>query len=361
MISKASSGLTLHFLPSQLVIIANSLQGHQNQGAPASGSSPLQTLGETATNLAIDSTTGKLSLSDYFQPYDYINMDAADLDFGSGGIVLLDPATFSGGGISKMAVTAGKNGKVYILNADNLGGYKLGPGQSDGNLQTIVTNEAVFGAAGSYPLEGGYVYLSPVGHPLYCYQLGFTASGLPQLSQVAETSWTSGAVGVGIPTVTTLNNQPGTAIVWMTDPSAGLMAWYAIPQNGVLVNIKLPQLVGANKFQRPAFGDGRVYTTDSNGVLYCLGAPVSLPLNCTDPVDFGQVALGTTATQTVTCTANIAITSVVGLEIGQPSSFTASNSSLPTSSLKAGQSFSFPVTWDLTAVNSKHILYDGDE
>jgi len=129
MISKASSGLTLHFLPSQLVIIANSLQGHQNQGAPASGSSPLQTLGETATNLAIDSTTGKLSLSDYFQPYDYINMDAADLDYGSGGIVLLDPATFSGGGISKMAITAGKNGKVYILNADNLGGYKLGPGR----------------------------------------------------------------------------------------------------------------------------------------------------------------------------------------------------------------------------------------
>ena len=117
----------------------------------------------------------------------------------------------------------------------------------------------------------------------------------------------------------------------------------------------------ANKFQRPAFGDGRVYTTDSNGVLYCLGAPVSLPLNCTDPVDFGQVALGTAATQTVTCTANIAITSVVGLEIGQPSSFTASNSTLPTTSLKAGQSFSFPVTWDLTAVNSKHILYDGDK
>jgi hypothetical protein len=29
--------------------------------------------------------------------------------------------------------------------------------------------------------------------------------------------------------------------------------------------------------------------------------------------------------------------------------------------LKAGQSFSFPVTWDLTAVNSKHMLHDDDD
>lgn len=45
-------------------------------------------------------------------------MDAADQDFGSGGLVLLDPATFSGGGVNKIAVTAGKNGKIYVLNAN---------------------------------------------------------------------------------------------------------------------------------------------------------------------------------------------------------------------------------------------------
>lgn len=98
--------------------ITNRIQAHQNQGAPAAGTSPLQTLGETALNLAVDSTTGSLSLTDYFQPYDYINMDAADQDFGSGGLVLLDPATFSGGGVNKVAVTAGKNGKIYVLNAN---------------------------------------------------------------------------------------------------------------------------------------------------------------------------------------------------------------------------------------------------
>lgn len=303
-------------------------------------------------NFAVNAASGVLSLTDYFQPFDYQNSDGNDQDFGSGGIVLLDPTVFSGGGVTKMAVTAGKNGKVYILNLNNLGGYRLGTGQTDNVLQTIVTDESVFGASGSYPGEGGWIYFTPVGYATYAYQLGFNAAGTPQFTEVAKTNEISaGRVGVGIPTVTTLNGEAGTAILWMTDPDAGIRAWFAVPQNGVLVNIPLPQIGGANKFQRPAFGDGRVYITDSNGILYCLGSPVNLPLNCTSPVQFGSVALGSKVTKTVTCTANIAITKVVGLTI-ENAYFEASNASLPTGSLAAGQSFSFPVTWDLTNVNN---------
>jgi hypothetical protein len=249
------SGMGLASDGARIFVVTGNGEGHTNNGAPASGSSGLQTLGEAAINLALNDTgNGTLSVSDYFQPYDYQNMDAADQDFGSGGIVLLDPTTFSGGPIEKMAVTAGKNGKVYILDANNLGGYKLGMGQTDGILQTMVTNEAVFGAAGSYPLEGGYIYLTPVGYPTYVYQLGFTSTGIPQFSKVAETSESSaGRVGVGIPTVTTLKGEPGTAILWMTDPNAGIRAWYAVPQNGAMQSIPMPQIGGANKFQRPAF------------------------------------------------------------------------------------------------------------
>lgn len=277
-------------------------------------------------------------------------MDGNDQDFGAGGLVLLDPATFSGGSIDKMAVTAGKNGKIYILNANNLGGYKLGAGQTDGIIQTIPTGKSVFGAAGSYPLEGGYIYVTPVGYPTYIYQLGFTSGGVPQFSKIAQTDEISaGRVGVGVPTITSLDGRPGTAILWMTDPDAGIRAWYAVPQNGVLQSIAMPQIGGANKFQRPAFGDGRVYTTDSNGVLYCLGSPVNLPLNCTSPVDFGQVALGEKATRIVNCTAKVAISSLDGLDI-ENRYFQASNASLPSGPLAIGTKFSIPVTWDLTNV-----------
>ena len=107
------------------------------------------------------------------------------------------------------------------------------------------------------------------------------------------------------------------------------------------------QVNGLNKFQRPAFGDTRLYVTDANGVLYCLGSPVNLPLNCTSPVNFGPVALGTKANSTVSCKANIDITSINGATVGD-ANFEVDPTTLPKGPLAAGTTFSFPVTWDLT-------------
>jgi len=137
----------------------------------------------------------------------------------------------------------------------------------------------------------------------------------------------------------------------LKDVDAGLRAWYAVPQNGVLKTINLPQTNGLNKFQRPAFGDGRLYVTDANGVIYCMGSPVALPLNCTSPVQFGSVALGSTAMRTVNCTANIPITKILGATVGN-AQFQVSNASFPSGPLTKGQTFSFPVTWNLADVGS---------
>jgi hypothetical protein len=107
----------------------------------------------------------------------------------------------------------------------SLGGYKLGPGQTDGILQTIITNSAVFGAAASYPGEGGFLYFTPVGKATQVYKFAPGANGIPQFilnGQSKELS--AGRVGVGVPTVTSLNGQAGTAILWMTDPDVGLRA-----------------------------------------------------------------------------------------------------------------------------------------
>jgi len=108
-----------------------------NQNQPASGRVKLDTLSECVVNMAIDPSTGAVTLQDYFEPYTYLAMDAGDRDLGSGGVQLPDPATFSGGGVSRMAIAVGKNGVAYIMNADNLGGYKLGTGGTDAIIQTI--------------------------------------------------------------------------------------------------------------------------------------------------------------------------------------------------------------------------------
>ena len=333
---------------SRLFIVTGNAEGHENNGVPASGSSGCQTLGESAINLNVDDD-GRLSLTDYFQPYDYQNMDNGDLDYGSGGIALLDPTVFYGTGVAQIAVSAGKNGKIYILNANDLGGYKQGPGQTDLVLQTIVASDSIFGGLGSYPLEGGFIYYTPVGYPTYVWQLGYADNGMPQFNYAGESNEVSAArVGVGTPTITTYQGQPGTAILWITDPDAGLRAWYAVPDSSqTLQIINLPQIGGANKFQRPVFGNGLVYTTDSNGNVYCLGAPVNLPLNCSS-VDFGNVALGLAATTSVNCTTLIPVT-LNGMTVGDPT-FQVSNSTLPQGQLPTGRTFSFPVTWNLTDV-----------
>ena len=95
-----------------------------------------------------------------------------------------------------------------MCNADNLGGFKLGSGGTDNIVQTIISPNAVFGGAGSYPLEGGYIYFTPVGQPTLVYKLGHDQNGGPIFSQVGQSPDVSaGRVGVGVPTVTTYQGK----------------------------------------------------------------------------------------------------------------------------------------------------------
>lgn len=88
-----------------------------------------------------------------------------------------------------------------------------------------MTNSAVFGAAGSYPAEGGYIYFTPVGKPTQAYSLGFGANQVPQFSFAGQSvEISAGRVGTGVPTITSLDGKAGTAILWMADPDSGLRA-----------------------------------------------------------------------------------------------------------------------------------------
>ncbi|KAI9892350.1 MAG: hypothetical protein M1814_001551 [Vezdaea aestivalis] len=336
--------------PNRLFFVTGNGAGHENKQTPASGRSPLSTLDEAIVNVKIDTATGKLSLSDYFEPYEYISMDAADRDLGSGGAALLDPAAFSGNNAARVGVTVGKNGKAYIFNADNLGGFKNGPGGGDAVLQTLnmPNGGSIFGGAGSYPLEGGYIYMTPVGYPTQVYSFGKDSAGNVQFTLVAQTLENSaGRVGVGVPTITTLKGQAGTAILWITDVDNGLRAYHAVPQNGKMVKINMPPTPALTKYQRPAFGDGRLYLSTSDGHIICLGSPVNLPFTCNTPLDFGEVAIGSNKTLNVTCQANIPITQVQGI-LSSSLRFTVKNSSLPTGAVAKGANITFPVTFDLS-------------
>ena len=60
------------------------------------------------------------TLLDLFTPKNQSLLDQTDADFGSGGVLVLPDQP---GSIPHMAVAAGKIGSMFLMNADNLGGY----------------------------------------------------------------------------------------------------------------------------------------------------------------------------------------------------------------------------------------------
>ncbi|KAK3681643.1 hypothetical protein B0T22DRAFT_387291, partial [Podospora appendiculata] len=344
------SGMGLPTIGNRVYFVTGNGQGHANGNIPASGRLPMSTLDETVAAMEI-STDGKIRLADYFQPYEYISLDAGDRDLGSSGLCVLDGSVFKGTGANRMAVVAGKTGKVFVLNVDNLGGFRQGPGGVDATMQTFYVPEkrAVYGGFGSYPLEGGYIYVSTINGNALAYKLGHDANGVPSFSLAGASDFIiAGRVGVGQMTVTSDNNKPGTGILWVTDVNYGLAAFRAVPEDGKLVQITLPKIQGANKYQRPVFGDGRVFVQSNSNKLFALGTSVASALTCADPIDFGYVVFGSSITATVTCKANTAITAIDEASVSDPS-FLVSKSSIPKGVLAAGASFTFDVTWNLTS------------
>jgi iron transport multicopper oxidase len=335
---------------SRIFLATGNGEGHVNINKPASGHAPLSTLDEVVADFNV-SAAGILSLTDYFEPSDYLNLDYWDNDLGAGGVSLLDSNAFHSAGVNRIAVCVGKTGTAYILNADNLGGFKQGPGGTDNILQTIVGSGRVFGGSGSYPLEGGYIYFTPLGSPTVCYKFGFNSSGSPNFTFVGQTK-TVGTlqVGIGPPTITTYKGQAGTGILWVTDPQNGLQAFNAVPDNtGTLTPITLPPTGGLNNFQRPAFGDGTVYVSDNNGNVYCLGPRVASGSTATLPVAIVVLSSSTTSGSTTSTTSSSITTTVTSPTTSTTKSNTSKTSTPSATSVSNHTPSTSPTTAFTTA------------
>jgi len=85
------------------------------------------------------------SVSDYFTPFDQANLSANDIDPGSSGLTLLPDQP---GSVPHLCVSAGKGGKIYLVNRDNMGKFQSG---SDSQIvQSIPT------AVGTLPSDNDY-------------------------------------------------------------------------------------------------------------------------------------------------------------------------------------------------------------
>ena len=86
-------------------------------------------------------------------------LDDWDADFASGGVTGLPTTYFGTAALPHLAVAVGKDGYVYLLNRDDLGGIGRGRGGGDKVVQRIGPYGGVWSRPGVWPGDGGWVYI----------------------------------------------------------------------------------------------------------------------------------------------------------------------------------------------------------
>ncbi|HKS46886.1 MAG TPA: choice-of-anchor D domain-containing protein [Amycolatopsis sp.] len=314
--------------------------------APGPDDRPPATLGESVVRLGVNAD-GSLTAQSFFSPHDNTQLNQDDADIGSGGPMAIPPA-YGNAAHPRLIVQVGKDGRIYLLDADHLGGSGQGPGGSDNVVDMVGPFQGVWGRPGFWGGDGGYVYV--VGNTGPLRALKYSASDA-SLTSVGTTMDNFG-YSSGSPVVTSDGTTSGSALVWVvyttgpTGENAQLRAYDPVPVNNVLRLRYSAPIPTAAKFSVPATDNGRVYVGTRDGHVLAFGRPTTAPL-ATKPYDFGSAAAGSTANGTVTVTANQNLTvSAVSAE----APFGATLSAPAT--LTKGQTLSVPVTYSPTTWGS---------
>jgi hypothetical protein len=315
------------------------------------GAKPPNQLAQSVIRLSVDAD-GTISPQDFFSPANATSLNTNDLDLGSGGPVALPDAEFGTSAIPQLMVEVGKDGRVFLLNRDNLGGRAQGSGGTDAVLQTIGPLNGVWGHPAVWGGDGGYVYV--VGNQGYLTALkyGVNGSGAPALS-IAGTSQATFGYSSGSPVVTSDGTTSGSALVWevSTSGTSGangqLTVYDAVPSNGVMTLVRSFPIGTASKFAVPATDSGRVYVGTRDGVIYGFGQPTTAALTTT-PVQFNDVGVGTSSTQTATLTATTAVT-VTAVTAGSGVFSSGTPSPALPATLAKGDTLQVPLTFSPTS------------
>jgi hypothetical protein len=325
--------------------------------APTKGNEPPGTLSESVVRVKVQ-PNGELKATDFFAPYDANTLAEWDADFASGGVTGLPNSYFGTGSIPHLAVAVGKDGYVYLLNRDNLGGIGEGPFESDKVVQRIGPNGGVWSRPGVWPGEGGWVYIPTASNgksaggsagSLDVYKYGLSGGGSPTLTLQGESADPFG-FGSGAPIVTSSGTSAGSALVWTEwMPNGGgegaqLRAYDPVPVGGRPVLRNSWPIGTAAKFATPGVGDGRLYVGTRDGHVLAFGSPVTQPLSGPS-TEFPATTLGSHSEQALTLTADEEL-EISSVESSKPAEFEIGTPSRPKPwRLKTGEQITIPISF----------------
>jgi putative pyrroloquinoline-quinone binding quinoprotein len=206
------------------------------------------------------STRSGLAVVDYFEMYNQSSENGNDVDLGSGGTLLLYTKS-STGTILPLAVGAGKDSNLYVVNRSNLG--KFNPDNNSAVYQEL--SGALPGGVWSMPAAfNGRVYYGSVGSPIQAFGL--------KNAKFEPAARTSNSFQYPGTTPSVSANAGKNGIVWAIESSspAVLHAYNA----ATLVELySSNQAAGdrdhfgsGNKFMTPTIANGKVYVGTPNSV-----------------------------------------------------------------------------------------------
>jgi hypothetical protein len=147
-------------------------------------------------------TSAGITVSSFFSPSNQANLDATDGDLGAGGAaILVDLPT---GPNNHLLIGGGKDGNLYLLNRDNLGGNT---NNNSGAVQVLPLGKSIFSTAAFWQ---NTMYIGPVQSPLRAYTLN------PAGPTFGGAVSSQGSATFGFPGTTPSVSAQGTAngIVW---------------------------------------------------------------------------------------------------------------------------------------------------
>jgi len=203
------------------------------------------------------------TVSDYFTPFDQAALSAADVDVGSSGFTILPDQP---GSVPHLGVSAGKAGKIYVLNRDNMGKFQSG---SDNQIV-----QSIPGALGTQVADEDFSTAVYWNQNVYYVGNKDVIKQFPLSSGHLSTSPIKGTHVYGYPgaNMSISSNGSSNGIVWAIE-AAGvnvLHAYDALDVSKELYNSSQAggrdQFGVAVRFTVPTVANGKVYVAGQNQV-----------------------------------------------------------------------------------------------
>jgi hypothetical protein len=211
------------------------------------------------------STTGNaLAAADYFAASDVQSESDADTDLGSGGAMLLPDQTDAKGNTRHLAVGAGKDTNIYIVDRDNMGKFNA---SSNTAIYQELPDALSGGAWSMAALFNNTVYYAGNGDHLKAFPI---TSALLATTPASESA-TSFAYPGATPSVSSNGAQNG--IVWAIETQSGAGVLHAYDTTNLPSELydsnQAPNSrdhFSYNKFVPPMIANGKVFVGTTNSV-----------------------------------------------------------------------------------------------